>query len=297
MMPGDIVDHAFKQQESGRTHVFFANTEDKLFISAVAGFIPGINIASTTFLSPESEEHEWQSSLECADKLVALVTPESMADIVMQQQIHAALGMSKDVVLIHDLRQANEFSDILKVCPKELQDKGIFDHLAVALYGGDYQHTSLQLLWQRLSADESADGRRKGAALHAPTSTNGTNRRNSNMLSRNSVDVEMSQPASPQKSFFGDSMKGSSKNKVVPVPAPTSKTAPAAEPKKENEARLEELTAAEENNDSNSNAKPKATPAGRKHSTGRLIGETDMQPVPPNGVDSTTASAAPSLNL
>jgi hypothetical protein len=241
MMPGDIADQAFKQQEPGRTHAFFANTNDKLFVSAIVTFIPGalllqfishhplsysppisplgINITSTTFLSPDSEKHEWQGSLEAADKLVALITPDSMTDVVLQQQIHSALDLSKDVVLIHDLREANEFSDILNVCPKELQDKGIFDHLAVALYGGDYQHISLQLLWQRLSADRKT-------LLHG--------RKDSNMIARNS---EMPHT---QKSFI-EPMKGLSNNKVAP--APTSKNALVAEPKKQGEARLEELVA------------------------------------------------------
>jgi hypothetical protein len=150
-MPEGIGDMAFAQPEPGRTHIFFMNTEDKFLIATIASFIPGINIVSTEFLSKESKKDEWQNMLDSADKCVALITPETMADVVLQQQIETALDRSKDVVLIHDLRQANAFSDILSACPKSLQDKGIFDQLAIALYGGDYEHISLKLLWQRLS--------------------------------------------------------------------------------------------------------------------------------------------------
>jgi hypothetical protein len=239
MMPGSIADKAFKQLEPDRTHVFFANTSDKLFISSIMAFIPGINITSTTYLPADSPKDTWQSMLEGADKLVALLTPESMADVVLQQQIHAALDLSKDVILIHDQREANEFSEVLNVCPKELQDKGVFDHLAVALYGGDYQHISLQLLWQRLSLENSGG------------------RKNSNLLSRNSVVVPL-QPAFPQKSFLGPGSPQKSTNSVMPLPQPVSSqkafagpplvASPTTEPEKQDEARLEELTAAEKNN-------------------------------------------------
>jgi hypothetical protein len=155
IMPGDIVDKAFASPEPGRIHAFFANTKDRRLVASITTFIPGINIVSTTYLPPESDSREWQSSLEGADKCVVLVTPETMADGIMQQQVEAALDLSMDVVLIHDLRQPNNFTDILTACPKRLRDKGIFNQLAVALYSGEYQHTSLKLLWQRLSSRES----------------------------------------------------------------------------------------------------------------------------------------------
>jgi hypothetical protein len=60
------------------------------------------------------------------------------------------------------------------------------------------------------------------------------------MLSRNSVNGELPQPAFPQKSFLGESKRGVSTNKVAP--APTSMTALAAEPKKEDEVRLEAVS-------------------------------------------------------
>jgi hypothetical protein len=125
------------------------------------------------------------------------------------------------VVLIHDLRQANEFSEILKQCPKSLLDRGLFDHLAVALYGGDYQHVSLQLLWQRLSSDLS-----------------GT-RRNSNLLSRN---VVMPQPAFSQKSLLGTSLNSAENSQSMSKVAPA-----AADSTKEDEARVEMPTATLEN--------------------------------------------------
>ena len=249
VMPGDIADKAFAPPEPGKTHVFFANTSDKHLVASIVSFIPGIKIASTAHLSPESEKHEWQSLLGESEKCVALITPESMADVIIQQQIHAALDSSKDVVLIHDLRQANEFGDILNACPKSLQDKGLFDHLAVALYGGDYQHISLQLLWQRLSLDESK----------------GEKRKNSNFLSRNSVVMPMPTPAFPQKSFLGESFK----QKI----------------EKEDEARTEEPTMAkdEDKKDNEVNADSKPRPAGREERLGsidRLIDETNMAQQP-----------------
>jgi hypothetical protein len=185
LMPGDVADKAFAQPVPGRTHAFFANTKDKLFVASIVSFIPGINIVSTTHLSPESKNAEWQGLLESADRCMALITPQTMADVVMQHQIEAALDSSKDVVLIHDLRQPNEFSDILAACPQSLRDKGVFDHLAVALYGGDYKHTSLKLLWQRLSSEEG-DNERRG----------------SNFFARNSMVMPLPQPLSEQ-SFKG----------------------------------------------------------------------------------------------
>jgi hypothetical protein len=165
IMPDDIVDKAFASPEPGRTHAFFANTKDKHLVASIASFIPGISIASTIYLPPKSNSLEWRSSLEGADKCVALVTPETMADVVMQQQIEAALDLSMDVVLIHDLRQPNNFTDILTACPKRLRDKGIFNQLAVALYNGEYQHTSLKLLWQRLTSTGSGAAAQKRERL------------------------------------------------------------------------------------------------------------------------------------
>jgi hypothetical protein len=165
---------------STRDKVGFASTRDKVGFALIAHFIPGINVVSTTHLSPESKNAELQGLLESADRCMALITPQTMADVVMQQQIEAALDSSKDVMLIHDLRQPNEFSDILAACPQSLRDKGVFDHLAVALYGGDYEHTRLNLLWQRLSSEEG-DSERRG----------------SNFFARNSIVMPLPQPACP----------------------------------------------------------------------------------------------------
>jgi hypothetical protein len=254
-MPEGIGDMAFAQPEPGRTHAFFINTEDKFLIATIVSFIPGINIVSTEFLSPESKTDEWQNLLDSADKCVALITPETMADVVLQQQIETALDRSKDVVLIHDLRQANEFSDILSACPKSLQDKGVFDHLAIALYGGDYEHVSLKLLWQRLSSTEE-DG-------------NGGVRKNSNMFSRNSVVMPFPQPAFPQKSFLGNPLSGEL----------TDSTEAKANPKKEDEARLEEVTSADKSGGAESNPES-ANPGGREqrlNSVDTLLLEADMK--------------------
>jgi len=182
------------------------------------------------------------------------------------------LKVSKDVVLIHDLRQPNEFSDILAACPQSLKDKGVFDHLAVALYGGDYEHTSLKLLWQRISSEDDS---------------NVAVRKNSNFLARNSVVMPYPQPAFPQKSLLGERL------------APMDDTAADAMPHKEDEARLEELTAADQNEETASNPNPPGQPstnvAGRENRLGsidRLIVETEMQSVPPSAGDNSTTQVA-----
>ena len=196
MMPDDIADKAFAPPEAGRVHVFFANTTDKLFIATVPKFIAGLKIVSAPYLAPEKigmaqqgllpplsssgqaagdsakdaneKKYEWQALVKSAGACVALLTPETMADTTLQQQLQMAMGMDKDVVLIHDLRRPNEFSNIIEACPKGLKDKGIFDQLAVPLYGGEFEHTSMKLLWQRLSEELGGSGsygwgRRKGS--------------------------------------------------------------------------------------------------------------------------------------
>ena len=141
VLPGDIKDKAFTLPEN--TSVFFANTKDKLFVGALQKFIPGLVVESTAHLSPESKTTEWEALLENASACVALLTPGTIVDVVLQQQIATAMDLSKEVIVIHDLRQPNEFTDVVQACPTSLREKGVFDHLAVSLYGGDYQHTSM----------------------------------------------------------------------------------------------------------------------------------------------------------
>jgi hypothetical protein len=83
----------------------------------------------------------------------------------------------------------------------------------------------------------------------------GGGRKNSNFLSRNSVVVPLPQPAFPQKSLLGPAIPQKSTNSVMPLPQPVSSqksfsgppplASSTAEPEKQDEARLEELTAAD----------------------------------------------------
>ena len=54
IMPDDVADAAFAPPIPGRTHVFFANTQDRLFISKLPSYISGLKVVSTEFLSAGS---------------------------------------------------------------------------------------------------------------------------------------------------------------------------------------------------------------------------------------------------